>query len=300
MNNVRPKLTLMNEEQILEAHKNVLKVLSETGVRVDSPAILQMLEWKLGLKSEDRIIKFPPEIVEDAIKSTPKTIDVYDRRGEHKLKLGEDRLRFGVGVTALFYQNPVDETLDIFKRKNFQDLVRLGSSLKHYDVISTVGIVRDVPEELTDLYGSLEHIANTTKPLVLLVSDENRFPDVMQMFEMLHGDLGTKPFIIPYFNPVSPLVMNAGTVDKMKISIERGLPIIFSNYSMAGASTPLTPAGTLTLLMAELLAGLVISQTIKKARPFCSACYPSILTCAPCSIFTIRKAFSSAWPAPRC
>jgi len=267
MNNVRPRLTMMNEEQILEAHRNVLKVLSETGVRVDSPSILQMLEWKLGLKSQDRIIKFPPEVVEDAIKSAPKTIDIYDRRGEHKLKLGEDRLRFGVGVTALFYQNPVDETLEIFKRQNFRDLVRLGSSLKHYDVISTVGIVRDVPEELGDLYGSLEHIANTTKPLVLLVSDENRFPDVMQMFEMLHGDLGSKPFIIPYFNPVSPLVMNAGTVDKMKVAIERGLPIIFSNYSMAGASTPLTPAGTLTLLMAELLAGLVISQTIKKGAP---------------------------------
>jgi trimethylamine---corrinoid protein Co-methyltransferase len=264
MNNVHPQLTMMTEEQIQEAHRNVLKVLSETGVRVDSPAILQMLELKLGLKSQDRILKFPPEIVEDAIKSAPKTIDVYDRRGEHKLKLGEDRLRFGVGVTALFYQNPVDETLDIFRRENFRDLVRLGSSLKLYDVISTVGIVRDVPEELTDLYGSLEHISNTTKPLVLLVSDENKFPDVLQMFEMLHGDLGNKPFILPYFNPVSPLVMNAGTVDKMKISIEHGLPIIFSNYSMAGASTPLTPAGTLTLLMAELLAGLVISQTIKK------------------------------------
>jgi len=267
MNNVRPRLVMMTEEQIQQAHKNVLKVLAETGVRVDSPAILKMLELKLGLKSQDRIIKFPPEIVEDAIKSAPKKIDIYDRRGEHKLNLGEDRLRFGVGVTALFYQNPVDENLDIFKRKNFQDLVRLGSSLKHYDVISTVGIVRDVPEGTTDLYGSLEHIANTTKPLVLLVSDENKFPDVLQMFEILHGDLGSKPFVIPYFNPVSPLVMNAGTVDKMKISIERGLPIIFSNYSMAGASTPLTPAGTLTLLMAELLAGLVISQTIKKGAP---------------------------------
>ncbi len=265
MNNVRPRLTLMNEAQIQEVHRNVLKVLSETGVRVDSPAILQMLERKLGLKSQDRIIKFPPEIVEDAIRSAPKTIDIYDRRGEHKLKLGEDRLRFGVGVTALFYQNPVDETLDIFKRQNFRDLVRLGSRLKHYDVISTVGIVRDVPEELGDLYGSLEHIANTTKPLVLLVSDENKFPVVLEMFELLHGrELGDKPFVIPYFNPVSPLVMNAGTVDKMKSAIERGLPIIFSNYSMAGASTPLTAAGTLTLLMAELLAGLVISQTIKK------------------------------------
>ena len=267
MNNVHPQLTMMTQEQIHEMHRNVLKVLSETGVRVDSPSILQLLESKLGLKSQDRIIKLPPEIVEDAIKSAPKAIDVYDRHGEHKLKLGEDRLRFGVGVTALFYQSPIDETLDIFKRKNFQDLVRLGSSLKHYDVISTVGIVRDVPEGTTDLYGSLEHIANTTKPLVLLVSDENKFPDVLQMFEMLHGDLGNKPFILPYFNPVSPLAMNAGPVDKMKISIERDLPIIFSNYSMAGASTPLTPAGTLTLLMAELLAGLVVSQTIKKGAP---------------------------------
>ncbi|MBI5352451.1 MAG: trimethylamine methyltransferase family protein [Chloroflexi bacterium] len=267
MNNVRPHLSMMTEEQIQEASGNVLRVLSETGVRVDSPEILKLLERKLNLKSQDRIIKFPPEVVEDAIKSAPKTIDIYDRRGEHKLKLGEDRLSFGVGVTALFYQNPIDEKLDLFKRKNFQDLVRLGSSLPLYDVISTVGIIRDVPEELSDLIGSLEHIANTTKPLVLLVSDENKFPAVLNMYEKLHGDLGTKPFIIPYFNPVSPLVMNAGTVDKMKISIERGLPIIFSNYSMAGASTPLTPAGTLTLLMAELLAGLVISQTIKKGAP---------------------------------
>lgn len=268
MNNVRPKLTMMSQEQIQEAHQNVLKVLSETGVRVDSPQILQLLENKLGIKSQDRIVKFKPEHVEEAIASAPKTIDVYDRRGNHKMKLGEDRLRFGVGVTALFYQNPYDETLDIFRRENFRDLVRLGSMFKHYDVVSTVGIVRDVSEELGDMYGSLEHIANTTKPLVLLVSDENKFPDVLDMFELLHGkEVGDKPFVIPYFNPVSPLVLNAGTVDKMKVSIERGLPIIFSNYSMAGASTPLTPAGTLTLLMAELLAGLVISQTIKKGAP---------------------------------
>ena len=40
-------------------------------------------------------------------------------------------------------------------------------------------------------------------------------------------------------------------------------PVIYSNYSMAGASTPLTPAGTLALLLAELLAGLTISQLIR-------------------------------------
>ena len=49
MNNVRPRLTMMTEEQIQEAHRNVLKVLGETGVRVDSPSILLLLELKLGL-----------------------------------------------------------------------------------------------------------------------------------------------------------------------------------------------------------------------------------------------------------
>jgi trimethylamine--corrinoid protein Co-methyltransferase len=53
----------------------------------------------------------------------------------------------------------------------------------------------------------------------------------------------------------------------MEAAIARGLPIIFSNYSMAGVSTPLTPAGTLSLLLAELLAGLVISQAIKPGAP---------------------------------
>ncbi len=267
MNNVRPQLTLMNEEQIRQTHRYTLRILGETGVRVDSPSALKLLEKKLGLKAEGRVIKFPAAVVEDALQSAPKTVDVFNRRGEPAFRLGDDRLRFGVGVTALYYQDLESDKPELFTRQNFRDLVRLGSALPLYDAISTVGILRDVPENVSDLYGSLEHIANTTKPLVLLVSDENKFPAVMQMYEKLHGPLGDKPFVLPYFNPVSPLVMNAGTVDKMQVAIERGLPVIFSNYSMAGASTPLTPAGTLSLLMAELLAGLVISQAIKKGAP---------------------------------
>ena len=113
----------------------------------------------------------------------------------------------------------------MFQRKHMQDMVRVGNKLPHYDMVSTIGIVRDVPDYLTDLIGSLEHFANGVKPMVLLCSDEHKFDDVLRMFETLHqGDLGEKPFIIPYFNPVSPLVMNEGTVDKMKIAIERGLP----------------------------------------------------------------------------
>ncbi len=270
MNNVRPRITLLTGEQKHEIHQYVLKILETTGVRVDSPSALEMLRKKVGSSNvEERTVRIPKELVEWAINVAPKRIQIFDRRGNPQFTIGgaEDRIRFGIGVTALYYQEPETDTPVLFERKHMREMVRLGNKLPHYDMVSTVGIVRDVPEHLTDLYGSLEHFANGVKPMVLLVSDEHKFDDVMRMFEWLHGDLGEKPFIIPYFNPVSPLVMNAGTVDKMKISIERGLPVIVSNYSMSGATTPITPAGTITVLLAELLAGLVIGQLYKEGAP---------------------------------
>lgn len=267
MNNVRPQLKLLTEDQIQQVHGYALRILSETGVRVDSPSVDERLGKTGGARVEGRCVRISAELVESAIRSAPSAIQMYDRRGNPVFCLGDDRLRFGVGVTALYYQEPTNENLEPFTRAHMRMLSRLGDALPLYDVISTPGIVRDVPERLSDLYGSLEHFANTTKPLVLLVSGEHNFSPVLDLFESLHGGLAERPFVLPYFNPVSPLVMDAGTLLKMEIAIQRGLPFIFSNYSMAGASTPLTPAGTLALLLAELLAGLVISQALKPGAP---------------------------------
>jgi trimethylamine--corrinoid protein Co-methyltransferase len=262
---------MLNEEQKQEIHEYTMKLLATTGVRVDSPSAVEMLRKKVGDSNVDgRTVRIPAELVEWAIRVAPREIQIYDRRGNPQFKIGsaEDRTRFGIGVTALYYQEPETDAPVLFQRKHMQDMVRVGNKLPHYDMVSTIGIVRDVPDYLTDLIGSLEHFANGIKPLVLLCSDEHKFDDVLHMLETLHGDsLGEKPFIIPYFNPVSPLVMNEGTVDKMKIAIERGLPVIISNYSLSGATTPITPAGTIAVLLAELLAGLVIGQFYREGAP---------------------------------
>ncbi len=263
MNNVRPHLSLLTSEQIQQVHHYSLQILSETGVRVDSDAVIELLRKTGQVQIEGRNVKFSAEIVTRAIESAPPVLQIYDRRGQPLFRLGDDRLRFGVGVTALYYQEPAADNLEPFTREHMRILTRLASSLKHYDVISTLGIVRDVPEALGDFYGNLEMFANTSRPLVLLTSDEDNFIPLLGMFENLHGELGAKPFILPYFNPVSPLVMDSGTLLKMQASIDRGLPFIFSNYSMIGATTPFTPAGSLALLLAELLAGLTISQVMK-------------------------------------
>jgi trimethylamine--corrinoid protein Co-methyltransferase len=145
--------------------------------------------------------------------------------------------------------------------------VALGNNLASFDIISTIGVIRDTEADKADLYAILEMVANTIKPLILLISDDKQFVPGLRMLKSLVGDLSTKPFIIPYFNPVTPLILNQGTADKMLEAIEWGLPIIYSNYGMAGLSTPITSAGTLALLNAELLAGLVFSQLVKPGTP---------------------------------
>ena len=87
---------------------------------------------------------------------------------------------------------------------------RLGDALwERASVVSTIGILRDVPMAQADLIAALEMIANTTKPLVVLVSHEEAFEPVLDLLEALGGDIAARPFVIPYVNPVTPLVIDA-------------------------------------------------------------------------------------------
>ena len=274
-NVVRPHLTLLHQEQIQLIHEYSLQILSSVGVRVDSERARQIFARAIGPAAIDGDrVRIPRELVEWALQSTPSTVDIYDRQGHPAFRL-PDQTRFGIGVTTLYYQDPMTDEIVTFTRKHMQDMVRLGSALSGFDVISTVGIVQDVPAKLSDLFDVLEMMANTIKPLVILVSDDDAFPAVLDLLEHLHGDLAAQPFVIPYFNPISPLVINKGTADKMLVTIERGLPFIYSNYGMAGATTPITPAGALILLNAELLAGLTLGQLIKEGTPMILGSLPA-------------------------
>jgi trimethylamine--corrinoid protein Co-methyltransferase len=263
MSIVQARLAVLDEEQIARIHGDSLRILASTGVRVDSPRARELLGRAAGPGAVDGSrVRIPAGLVDWALSVAARQVEVYDRRGQLAFRLPGEA-RFGIGVTCLYYQDPRDDRATPFTREHMAATVRLGQALPAYDCVSTVGIVQDVPAHISDLVATLEMTANTEKPLVVLISDEQAFVPALDLLEHLHGDLGRAPFVLPYLNPISPLVINSSTSDKMFAAAERGLPYIYSNYGMAGASTPITPAGTLVLLNAELLAGLVLSQLIK-------------------------------------
>jgi trimethylamine--corrinoid protein Co-methyltransferase len=266
MSQIIPRITLLDGEGIARVHTASLQILAGTGVRVDSPRARTLLA-KAGCGSgDDGRVLIPAALVAWALEKAPSDVEVFDRTGTPAFKLGPggDGARFGVGGTNLFYQDPLTDAVVPFGREHMASSTRLGDALATMDVVSTVGVIRDLPPETADLYATLEMAAHTIKPLVLLVSETAAFGPSLDLLEALCGRLPGKPFVIPYFNPISPLVINAETSDHMAESIARGLPVIYSNYGMSGATTPITPAGTLALLNAELLAGLVLAQLMRE------------------------------------
>ncbi|MFW6055448.1 MAG: trimethylamine methyltransferase family protein [Thermodesulfobacteriota bacterium] len=267
LHQARPKITVLTRDQVQAVHQRSLDILSLVGIRVDSSRAGAVFENVSGIVRQDDLVRFSPEIIDWALSVAPGEISVYDRAGNQAFHLGSSEARetaFGIGVTNLFYQEAETDEVRPFLRQDMVQGVRLGDSLSQFSLISTLGIPRDLPEYAADLYSGLDMLANTKKPLVLLVSKDDAFEPLLDLFEHLQGDLGSKPFILPYFNPITPLVLNEGTALKIMAAVQRRLPFIYNNYGMSGASTPITPFGTLALLNAELLAGLVFSQLLRQ------------------------------------
>ncbi len=278
MLDVRPKIQVMTPEQIAKVHADALKVLSETGIAVDDPKARDLFEKAIGSSRDDGRIRIPEELVQWAIDAAPSNINVYDRLGNPGFELDGTGMKqpvFGVGVTNLHYQDPFTGEISAFCRDHMSAAAGLSNNLKGFDFLSTPGVIQDMPADKADSYGVLEMIANTTKPILMLISDWDGFVPALDLAGHLCPDMADHPFLIPYLNPITPLVLNAETTMKMDAAIERGLPLIFSNYGMSGATCPITPAGTLVVLTAELLAGLVYSQLVRQGAPIILGSLPA-------------------------
>jgi len=265
--NVRPKLQLLDHGQMEKIHGYSISILENTGIELESKEALRIFKKSDGVKVDGNTVFLQGELINHAIGLAPSNIEVFSQKGESAFQLGTDQgpdTYFGIGCTNTWFQNIESGEVEPFTREHMRHSTRLGELLDNFEMVSTPGIPSDVSADTSDLYSALDMYANTFKPLVLLISGNEKIRKVFELLSHLHGDISSKPFCIPYVNPITPLVMNQSTTDKMLATIESNLPLMYSNYCMYGGTSPAKAGGSLALLNAELLAGLVFSQLLKE------------------------------------
>ncbi|TFG90094.1 MAG: hypothetical protein E4H16_02455, partial [Candidatus Atribacteria bacterium] len=141
--NVRPKLQLLDQEQINEVHRYSIRILEDTGIEVEAKAALQIFAKSDGVKIRNNVVFINGELVNHAIKQAPSNIEVFNKSGDHAFHLGKnqgDETHFGIGATNTWFQEIESSRVELFTRKHMQHSTKLGDLLENYAMVSTLGV----------------------------------------------------------------------------------------------------------------------------------------------------------------
>jgi len=128
----------------------------------------------------------------------------------------------------------------------------------------------DVPHEIVDRYMWMLSFENTRKPVINEAMRKEGAVDAIEMASTIAGgmeELRRKPIMIILISITSPLMYDRATLEAFVEACKLGIPTFVNSGPMAGATSPVTLAGTLTLNMAEFISALVISRSINSKAP---------------------------------
>lgn len=263
------KFSVFTEDDCKMIFSSALEVLKNTGVKIQHKEALLLLR-EAGAKIEGEVAYFPASLVEKAIQSAPKKVLVYTRDGKLALRLEAKNSYYGTGSDCPTIRDSFTGEFRKFTREDIGKVGVLVDALDNLDFIMSLGLISDKPMPVTDLYQFQQMLFNTVKPIIFTSHDQRGNADIIEIASIAVGsedNLQEKPFIIHYIEPSSPLRQSKEAVEKLLLTAEKRIPVIYTPCPSAGGTAPITLAGTLVLTLAEGLSGVVLSQLKNKGTP---------------------------------
>ena len=262
----------LSSDRIGRIHGNALRLLEEVGVHVPLPDALDIFaQAGAHVDTSTARVRIPARLVEKALRAAPTEVRLFGRESRHDLLLADARVHMGTGGAAL---HVIDQNTEETRPGTLADIARMARLVQGLDNVAFFirpCTAQDVPPEKLGVNEFYAALANTTKHVMGAAYDLQGAQDVIDMAERICGGpnaLSNRPilsFITSWM--VSPLTFNTETTQVLMAVVRRGLPVALSSAPMAGATSPITMAGTLTQLHAEELAGIAFCQMINPGTP---------------------------------
>ena len=267
----QPRLRVLNREQALAIHTAALEILEKTGFKMEHPRALEMLADKGCRISDGDWVRMPPHVAEEALKTAPKQISLYDQKGANAMDLSGENSFYGTGSDATFTQDVGTGERRRAVLKDVSNFATLVDGLENIDFAMSMANPEDAPIEDIYVYVFAEMLRNTNKPIVFIADSGRDIAKIHEMACLVVGgeeELQRKPFILNYSEAISPLLFPENVMEKLIFCAQKKIPLCLPSGSNAGGGAPVTLAGAMALGIAENLAGLVVHQLAGKGSPF--------------------------------
>jgi len=147
---MRPTLNVIQDDLIRQILAEAKRILSEVGVEVRGQNLRQRLldDGRKQDPTSGRVL-FSPNVVDQAIKTTPSSFILYNRNGQPHTDLGGDRVHFVPGSSGLRVLDFDTDEARLGKTSDFVEYVRLADGLEHIAYLATAFSTSDIEANIT-------------------------------------------------------------------------------------------------------------------------------------------------------
>ena len=265
-----PELSLLEQDDVEQIHDTTIRVLSDVGVRFDGATARMVLKEAGALVDEATgVVRIPPDTVEWAIAQAPKRLTLGARDGRSHCLLDHSRSFVCLGEVA---PGTLDFRTGEHRQATMQDLadaILIADALPEIDFVSPIVMATDQPAKLQALLSIATMFANTGKHVNAEVLDPLDVPYALEIARSASDD-GRFDREQPIFSnldcPVSPLSHEADPLEAAILPARAYVPQTIYPLPLAGATAPVTLAGTMVQYNAEVLSTVVV---LELAAPGC-------------------------------
>ncbi len=264
-------LKTLTRDVLNKIHTASLDVLSSTGVRVDSPEALNILE-KGGctVNKKTGVVKFPAHLVMETLSMCPDQILLAGRNSQHDFKMGGRKVGFTTFGTGVQTEDLETGEIRDSTKKDVAQIARLTDALQHMDVLSSPVAARDKPDASYELHMLEAALLNCTKHYDCDAENGDTAHLMIEMAAVVAGgmrELKKRPLFSLCACPTSPLQLIKTCADVIVEAAKHWVPINVLSMVMAGATSPISLSGALVTHNVEVLSGIVLAQMTNSGTP---------------------------------
>jgi trimethylamine--corrinoid protein Co-methyltransferase len=269
---MRPTLNVISPEHCALVIAEAKRIMAETGMDIRGREMKRrLLDAGLKTNADGSRVLFPPEVVDRAIASAPKSFTLYDRDGLPHAELGGNNVHYVPGSSGLKILDHRTGETRLSNSTDFIEYARLCDGLEHIAYLATAfSTNKDIESQVSDAWRLYMLLSTSKKPMVSGAFTEHGVPrmrDMMQLFRHDRADLIAKPMSIFTITATGNFRFGEDSCQNMLDCVEAGIPVEIVPVTLMGLIAPVTLVGALVFHVVDVLTGITMAQIIRPGAP---------------------------------
>jgi trimethylamine--corrinoid protein Co-methyltransferase len=268
---MRPTLNVISDELIAKILGEAKRIMAETGMEIRGEPLRQRL-LDHGLKTDDKgRVLFPPDVVEKAIETAPKSFTLFDRDGKPYTEIGGYNVHYVPGSSGLKIQDHRTGETRLSNSTDFIEYARICDGLEHIAYLATAfSTNKDIESQVSDAWRQYMTLTTSKKPVVTGAFSEHgvlRMVEMQQLFREDRADLVARPMSIFTITATGNFRYGEDSCQNLLDCVEAGIPIEVVPVTLMGLIAPVTLVGALVFHCVDVLTGLTMAQIVRPGAP---------------------------------